>query len=197
MCCDETTSGVFVIASTPFREDGAIDFNAIPRIVDFFLAHKVQGGTILGVMGEASKLTEQEALQITRAVLHAVVILERGRIAQYDAPRALYEMPASGFVASFLGECNFLEIGSRRCVLRPERLRLGSDAGALHHRIEAHVAEIRFLGPNLRVTLRNEKEEFIALAPVVGHTSDMAVGQPMITGFNSQDVRTLEGELLR
>jgi len=72
MPLDETTSGVFVIAPTPFRDDGSVDFGSIPRMVDFFLAREVQGITILGVMGEASKLTEQEALQITRAVLHAV-----------------------------------------------------------------------------------------------------------------------------
>jgi len=136
---------------------------------------------------------QEEALQLS----DLLVVLERGRIAQYGAPRALYEMPASGFVASFLGECNFLEISGRRCVLRPEHLRLGANAGALQHRIEAHVAEIRFLGPNLRVTLRNAKGEFVALAPVDGHTSAMAVGQPVTAGFNSQDVRALEQELRR
>ncbi|HTT07043.1 MAG TPA: dihydrodipicolinate synthase family protein [Steroidobacteraceae bacterium] len=87
MRLDETTSGVFVIAPTPFREDGAVDFGSIPRMVDFFLAREVQGLTILGVMGEASKLTEQEALQITRAVLHAVA----------ERVPVVVGLPASGF----------------------------------------------------------------------------------------------------
>ena len=53
--------GVCVIAATPFQDDGKVDFNSIDRLVDFYLACGVTGMTILGMMGEASKLSEEES----------------------------------------------------------------------------------------------------------------------------------------
>lgn len=38
-----------------------------------------------------------------------IALLRSGRIAQLDAPRALYERPNSRFVADFIGQMNFLE----------------------------------------------------------------------------------------
>lgn len=69
---DETARGVFVISPTPFEDDGRLDFAGIPRLVDFFLGHGVHGITILGMMGEANKLTQAEALAFADAVLKAV-----------------------------------------------------------------------------------------------------------------------------
>ena len=37
-----------------------------------------------------------------------IALLNHGRIAQLDAPRALYERPATRFVADFIGVTNFL-----------------------------------------------------------------------------------------
>jgi mannopine transport system ATP-binding protein len=39
-----------------------------------------------------------------------VAILDRGRIQQLDAPKALYERPRTRFVAGFIGETNFLPV---------------------------------------------------------------------------------------
>lgn len=71
MRLDHTASGVYVITPTPFHEDGALNLRDIPRMVAFFLERDVQGLTILGMMGEATKLTEQEALEVAEAVLDA------------------------------------------------------------------------------------------------------------------------------
>jgi 4-hydroxy-tetrahydrodipicolinate synthase len=53
--------GVCVIAATPFQDDGKVDFDGIDRLVDFYLECGVTGMTILGMMGEASKLSEEES----------------------------------------------------------------------------------------------------------------------------------------
>lgn len=58
---DETASGVFVIAVTPFTAEGEIDVASIDRVVDFYLEKGVTGMTILGMMGEAHKLTADES----------------------------------------------------------------------------------------------------------------------------------------
>jgi 4-hydroxy-tetrahydrodipicolinate synthase len=59
-------SGVYVIAPTPFEADGAIDFDAIDRLVDFYVQAGVTGTTVLGQLGEAPKLAQDEALQVAK-----------------------------------------------------------------------------------------------------------------------------------
>ena len=61
--------GVYVIAATPFKDDGAIDHGSIDSLVDFYLAAGVHGMTILGVMGEFQKLSEVETLDVARRFL--------------------------------------------------------------------------------------------------------------------------------
>lgn len=66
------SSGVFIISATPFSDDGALDLQSTDTLVDFYLGHGVSGMTILGMMGEAPKLTEEESLTFTRRVLQRV-----------------------------------------------------------------------------------------------------------------------------
>lgn len=61
--------GVYPIAVTPFTDTGAIDYTSMDRLLDFYLECRVPGVTLLGVLGEASKLSEQESLQLTRHAL--------------------------------------------------------------------------------------------------------------------------------
>ena len=64
-----TTSGVLVISVTPFHPDGAIDWNSIDRVTDRYLEAGADGLTILGMMGEAPKMTAAESLDIARRVI--------------------------------------------------------------------------------------------------------------------------------
>ena len=68
----EQTRGVYVIAVTPFSPSGAIDYASVDRMLDFYTAQGVHGVTILGMMGEAQKLTADESLALTRHVLRRV-----------------------------------------------------------------------------------------------------------------------------
>jgi 4-hydroxy-tetrahydrodipicolinate synthase len=58
----ESASGVYVISATPFAEDGSLDLGSTDRLMDFYLGHGVHGVTLLGIMGEAPKLTQEESL---------------------------------------------------------------------------------------------------------------------------------------
>jgi 4-hydroxy-tetrahydrodipicolinate synthase len=58
---DETATGVFTIAATPFLPDGSLDFESIDRMVDGYVERGANGLTILGMMGEAAKLTAEES----------------------------------------------------------------------------------------------------------------------------------------
>lgn len=65
------TTGVIPIVPTPFLPDGSINFSDIPRLVDYYRRCGVVGLTILGVMGEAQKLSASETLDVLRAFLAA------------------------------------------------------------------------------------------------------------------------------
>ena len=65
---DENAQGVFTIAVTPFLPDGALDWNSIDRMVDFYIEKGATGLTILGMMGEAGKLTAEESIAVVKRV---------------------------------------------------------------------------------------------------------------------------------
>lgn len=68
----ETTKGVYIIAATPFTDDGALDLESADSLTDFYLDQGVTGFTILGMMGEAPKLTEEETLTVMERVLRRI-----------------------------------------------------------------------------------------------------------------------------
>jgi 4-hydroxy-tetrahydrodipicolinate synthase len=68
MLLTEETKGVFIISATPFRDDGALDLESLDSLTDFYLGHRVNGITLLGMMGEAQKLDFDEAVTIVKRV---------------------------------------------------------------------------------------------------------------------------------
>ncbi|TXM69259.1 dihydrodipicolinate synthase family protein [Methylobacterium sp. WL120] len=66
MRLDASERGVFPIAPTPFHADGRIDVDSIDRLTDFYAENGATGLTVLGVMGEAGKLDQGEALDVAR-----------------------------------------------------------------------------------------------------------------------------------
>jgi 4-hydroxy-tetrahydrodipicolinate synthase len=69
---DETARGVYVIAATPFTDSGEMDFPSTDRLMDFYLDCGVDGMTILGVFGEAPKLSNEESDQFVARCLSRV-----------------------------------------------------------------------------------------------------------------------------
>lgn len=65
----EQTKGVLVISVTPFTETGEIDWSSLDRVTDAYLERGADGITILGMMGEAPKMTQGEALDIAKRVI--------------------------------------------------------------------------------------------------------------------------------
>jgi len=89
MRLDETARGVFTIAVTPFQPDGALDLESLDRVTDFYLEHGATGLTILGMMGEAGKLSADEAMEVVaRVVARAPVPVVVGVSAAGFAPMA-------------------------------------------------------------------------------------------------------------
>jgi 4-hydroxy-tetrahydrodipicolinate synthase len=64
--------GVFAIMATPFDEGGDLDEASLTSLVEFELKAGVAGLTILGIMGEAHKLSDAERRRVVQLVLDQV-----------------------------------------------------------------------------------------------------------------------------
>lgn len=69
---DESARGVYIIAVTPFAEDGSLDLASTDTMVDAYIESGVTGITILGIMGEATKLTAEESRTFAKRVIDRV-----------------------------------------------------------------------------------------------------------------------------
>lgn len=63
------TKGVYPIAATPFTQDGAVDWDSLDRLTDYYQQCGASGMTILGILGEAQKLEPEESREIARRVI--------------------------------------------------------------------------------------------------------------------------------
>ncbi|MGK6315808.1 dihydrodipicolinate synthase family protein [Neorhizobium sp. DT-125] len=101
------TKGVFVIACTPFNEDGSLDTPSVGRMVDFYYDKGADGLTILGMMGEAPKLTQAEAIEVTKLTLKhsgdrpvVVGVSAAGLAAIGELTRAVMDLGAAGIMVA-------------------------------------------------------------------------------------------------
>ena len=130
---------------------------------------------------------QEEALHMS----DLIVVLDGGRIEQVGSPQALYRRPANRFVASFLGDCNFVERDGRTFAVRPEELMLGPRVSDGMHRAAGVVEEATFLGAHLRVVVRSGGERLVALVPAAAEKPDLTVGRQVELGFAPADVTSL------
>jgi 4-hydroxy-tetrahydrodipicolinate synthase len=64
--------GVCTIALTPFTDEGDLDDESIGSLAEFYLNSGVHGVTILGIMGEAHKLSDAERQAVTERYVSAI-----------------------------------------------------------------------------------------------------------------------------
>src|SRR4029453_4611893 len=65
----ESLTGIYNITPTPFKADGTLDEPSLRKLTEFTRGTRVNGMTILGVLGEADKLTERERERVTEIVI--------------------------------------------------------------------------------------------------------------------------------
>jgi putative spermidine/putrescine transport system ATP-binding protein len=82
-------------------------------------------------------------------------VFHAGRLEQVGTPQAVYDRPATRFVAQFVGAANVLDgdparrlTGHASAMLRPERIRLGAADGA---QASGTVAEVQYFGAFTRI----------------------------------------------
>jgi 4-hydroxy-tetrahydrodipicolinate synthase len=99
--------GVYVIAPTPFRPDGAVDLVSIDRLAAFYAASGVAGTTVLGQLGEAPKLEQAEALQVA------------SRFIQRSATPTIVGVSAPGFAAMRALARDAMDAGAAGVMIAP------------------------------------------------------------------------------
>jgi 4-hydroxy-tetrahydrodipicolinate synthase len=62
-------AGVYHIMATPFTDGGALDVDGLPRLVERALETGITGFTVLGIAGEAHRLTDDERRQVVESVV--------------------------------------------------------------------------------------------------------------------------------
>ena len=64
--------GVFIISVTPFTDASDVDWPSVDSLVEFYLGKGVSGVTILGMMGEAQKLSDTESATFAKYFINRV-----------------------------------------------------------------------------------------------------------------------------
>src|SRR6202140_4496222 len=100
--------GVFAIAPTPFHDDGRIDETSIDRMTDFYGAAGCTGITVLGIMGEAHKLEQQEAIDVATRVIRRAKDLS-----------IVVGVSAPGFAAMRSLTCAAMDAGASGVMIAP------------------------------------------------------------------------------
>ena len=120
---DQDPRGVYTIAPTPFEEDGSLDTGSLSTLTNFLIDLGIDGITILGVMGETSKLVEAERDQVIAGVVEAA----DGRI---PICVGTSHSGTDGCVAlSRRAE----ELGASSLMVAPSKLAKGTDEALLAH----------------------------------------------------------------
>ncbi|HEY3685821.1 MAG TPA: ABC transporter ATP-binding protein [Streptosporangiaceae bacterium] len=135
------------------REEMQVELKAIQRAVGItfvFVTHD---------QAEALSMSDQ------------VAVFSDGRVEQVGSPEEIYEHPATGFVASFVGASNIVGGAAARELLgrdgtyliRPERVRAGGTG------VPGTVSEVSYQGPTTRLLVRlDDGPVFVVIAPNTG-----------------------------
>lgn len=115
--------GVYNITPTPFQPDGSLDEASLARLTNFTIAAGVNGMTILGVLGEAGKLSEGERSRTIAKVIEAA----EGRIPIcVGASHA-----ATDQCIAYSKQAQ--QMGAKAVMVAPPRLSRSSDAALRRH----------------------------------------------------------------
>lgn len=158
---------------------------------------------------------QEEALTMS----DRIAVMDGGRVLQIDTPEAIYERPATRFVANFIGTSNFLTgtLGGRLGVdglgnipvpddhgqpdgarvhlaVRPENVRLGrrgAEPEGCPFRVDATLQQIVYLGNATRyhLTLVNGAD-FVAEARGTD-VSGFTIGERIVVGWHPRRSRVL------
>ena len=63
--------GIYPILATPFRDDESLDLESFDRLIRFMAQLRVDGVTILGVLGESNRMLDREREELIKTAVNA------------------------------------------------------------------------------------------------------------------------------
>ena len=85
------------------------------------------------------------------ALSHRIVVMNKGKFEQIGTPAEIYDTPATKYVASFIGEMNFIKKDGKTIAVRPEDLTVTPGAGG---EITGTVRTVMLLGHYVVMTVQ-------------------------------------------
>jgi putative spermidine/putrescine transport system ATP-binding protein len=125
-------------------------------------------------------------------------VFNQGKLEQVGTPHAVYNEPATRFVAQFVGAANVLDgdaalrlTGKRCAMLRPERIRLGAAPGA---RAAGTVREVQYFGSFTRIRVDTGGVTLQADVPEAGGAGAPELGAAVHLHWDERAVHPLGAE---
>jgi ABC-type Fe3+/spermidine/putrescine transport system ATPase subunit len=144
-----------------------------------------------------------------------VAVMDHGRVAQTGTTAEIYEQPRTRFVAEFVGGCNILdvdvegahlakgdfgplsvagELTGKRAVLalRPERILLGSQAGA-DNQFKGEVIATTYTGPETHFSIRAGSMTLKAVLMNCSGAAKISVGETITFSIPKEALLVVDG----
>ncbi len=177
-------AGIYPIVPTPFDEQGALDVESIGTMTELMVGLGVNGVAVLGVMGEADRLTDQERDRVIHAFRAA---LPRGRALVVGAG-------APGTDAAISACRRALDLGADALLVAPPRIQNDGVLFGYYERVSRAVTApivIHDYPPSTGVLL--SPELLARLYKELDRVEYVKLEDPP-TGPKMERVRTLAGE---
>lgn len=114
------------------------------------------------------------------ALSHRVVVMNKGKFEQVGSPTEIYDNPISKYVASFIGEMNFLGTEEKVTAIRPEEVQIiCKGEGDMHGKIRT----IMVLGHYVEVNVQCGEDVIKCFAPRA-QADKLSVGEEVSLKFN-------------
>ncbi|MER9146973.1 ABC transporter ATP-binding protein [Mesorhizobium sp. M0871] len=195
-----------LIADPPFllldEPLGALDRNLREQMqIEMKNLHREFGITSICVTHD-----QEEALTLS----DRIIVMRAGQIEQTDTPEALYDRPATSFVAKFLGEANILETPGFRVesidklrpgtvpMIRPERISLSGHtarkrADAAHRQyVAGTVVDMIYAGPLRKYHVRVGSSLLVVRENVTAEQTIFQPGVNVNLDWLRSDVRVVK-----
>ena len=113
------------------------------------------------------------------AMSDRIAIMNKGVIEQVGSPQEIYEVPASAFVASFIGTSNVIVRDGRTQSLRPERLTVLADGAVATGDVHVEggiVSDVVYLGMMTKIYVRLDSGDDVVSA----RTNDTSTSEMVV-----------------
>ena len=132
---------------------------------------------------------QEEAL----AMSDRVVVMNAGHIEQIGVPRDIYDRPATEWIASFIGDTNFLQLDGSEVAIRPERLQVAREGEGL----EGRVSTTMIIGPMVQCLIRLDDGQEVLVREQrsggEGGVEALAEGERVLVSWAPEEALSLEG----